>query len=37
LEKIIWLKSEIYKKAFDKFKEENIEVPVIKVDLKGSL
>ena len=34
--KIIWLKSEIYKKAFDKFKEENIEVPVIKVDLKGS-
>ncbi|RUM47046.1 MAG: hypothetical protein DSY47_07270 [Hydrogenothermus sp.] len=34
--KIIWLKSEIYKKAFDKFKAENIEVPVIKVDLKGS-
>ena len=34
--KIIWLKSEIYKKAFDRFKAENIEVPVIKVDLKGS-
>ncbi len=34
--KIIWLRSEIYKKAFDKFKKEGIEVPVIRVDLEGS-
>jgi len=29
--KIIWLKSEVYKKAWDRFKKEGIEIPVINI------
>ncbi len=34
--KIIWLKSEIYKRIWEEFKNNNIEVPVINVEIKSS-